>query len=108
MSSQAEYVGYVESVGLQGSYNYLDVLDELDIMDDCNCEYCNEGRKRKINTMSKDYMTSRGYDYATEAEALASAKQYAAKNFDDVKVYKAYKIVSTTTPNVDVKDYVIT
>lgn len=80
------------------SWDDDDFLDE-----DEDCDLPN----KKETTMSKDYMTSRGYAYATEAEAIADAKKYTAKNFDDVKIYKAYKLVSTATPNVDVADYSI-
>lgn len=55
----------------------------------------------------KDYMTSRGNACSTEAEALEEAKRYSSKNSTDVKVYKAYKIVSPLTPNVQVSDYTL-
>lgn len=55
---------------------------------------------------NKDYMTVWG-SFDNEEAAIADAKKRAFKNGEDVKVYKAYKIVATLTPNVEVKDYVI-
>ena len=73
-----------------------------DVLENCDCEYC-IGTNRMSET--NDYMTSRGYSYETEAKAIAEAKKYTVKNYEDVKIYKAYKIVTATTPNVDVADY---
>lgn len=71
---------------------------------DPDCELCYNFEERK--TMStNDYMTSRGYGYETEAKAIAEAKKFTVKNYEDVKIYKAYKIVTATIPNVDVADY---
>lgn len=75
----------------------------------CDCDFCDDYyddySEPKSKKMTSDYMTSRGMAFATEAEAISSASKYATKNYEDVKIYKAYKVVSTTTPNVAVADY---
>jgi len=62
---------------------------------------------QKEKNMSKNYMTSTGYAYETEAEAVDAAKKRCQKHAEDVLVYKAFKIVSTTTPNVEIKDLTV-
>lgn len=55
----------------------------------------------------KNFAVSGGYYFDTEAEALTAASRRAAKNNEDFKVYKAIKLVSPTTPAVNVTDVVI-
>lgn len=81
----------------------MSYLDE----DDCDCEICTEYSLKENKMAKKDFVVQGGYYFDTLDEAVADAKKRVAKGYDDLKVYQAVKIVSTTTPNVEVKDYAI-
>lgn len=99
--SGGQFVGYYE--GFARDYIYSDDDFGVCYCDDEDCEECYLKEKK----MSKDYMTSTGYAYDTEADAIDAAKKRAFKNAEDVKIYRAYKIAKTTTPNVEVTDLVL-
>lgn len=77
--------------------------DDCEFSDDYPNDFPIQGNRK----MAKDYMTSTGYAFDTEADAIDAAKKRANKNFEDVKIYRAYKIAKTTTPNVEVTDLVV-
>lgn len=93
--SGGTYVGYYQGV----DRDYIYAEDDLEFYDD---ELVYKEKK-----MAKNYMTSTGYAFDTEADAIDSAKKRAFKNAEDVLIYKAYKIAKTTAPNVEVSDLVV-
>ena len=70
---------------------------------ECDCVYCTAERMT-MSTRKENYVVEGGYYYATEDEAIDAAKKRVNKTSDDHKVYKAIKLVSPLTPNVQVTD----
>ena len=66
-------------------------------------EYCAIGLP-KMSPRKENYVVEGGYYYATEGEAIDAAKKRVNKTSDDHKIYKAIKLVSPLTPNVQVTD----
>ena len=52
------------------------------------------------------YLVEGGYYYPTEDEAIDATKKRVNKTSDDYTIYKAIKLVSPLTPNVQVTDVV--
>jgi hypothetical protein len=74
---------------------------------ECDWDVYDDFCSQQENTMPKNYMTSSGHGYDTEAEAIDAAKKRAFKYAEDVNIYKAYKVAKTTTPNVEVSDLTV-
>jgi hypothetical protein len=73
---------------------------------DCGCEEYYDDYIPLGNNMTRkeDYVVEGGHYYATLDEAIEAAKKRVHKTSEDHKVYKAVKLVSTTTPNTVVTD----
>lgn len=63
--------------------------------------------RNKKMAVRADYVIQGGYYFETLDEAVREASRRAAKNSEDLKVYKAVKLVSPKAPEVDVKDIVL-
>lgn len=76
----------------------------------CECDddysYDWDGSNLRKTNMKQSYFAA-GSSYATEDEAISAAKKRSAKYFEDVNIYKAYKVAKTTTPNVEVTDITV-
>jgi len=60
----------------------------------------------KMSPRKENYVVEGGYYFNTEDEAIDAAKKRVNKTSDDHKIYKAIKLVSPLTPNVQVTDVV--
>jgi len=81
----------------------MSYCDDFNVVD----EYCeNLIGLNKMSPRKENYVIEGGYYYNTEDEAIDAAKKRVNKTSDDHKVYKAIKLVSPLTPNVQVTDIV--
>lgn len=55
-----------------------------------------------------DYVIQGGYYYDNLADAVKNASVRAVRNGEELKVYKAVKLVAPKTPDVDVSDILLT
>lgn len=74
--------------------------------EDYCCDYCSPTLIgiNKMSPRKENYVVEGGYYFNTEDEAIDAAKKRVNKTSDDHKVYKAIKLVSPLTPNVQVTD----
>jgi len=78
-------------------------MSDYDYDYECDCEYYSKERNN-MSPRKENYVVEGGYYYNTEDEAIDAAKKRVNKTSDDHKVYKAIKLVSPLTPNVQVTD----